>query len=77
MGGMNTGELYSQEDVDRMSQFEKDRAGIVPITPSEAQVLSPMSTEQRKQWFRDNKSKKPTRKQLNKRERQNRKAGRK
>lgn len=76
MGGINTGELYSQDDVDRMSQFERDRAGIVPITPEEANTLQPMNVEQRKAWLRANKSKKPTRKQLNKRERQNKKAAR-
>lgn len=76
MGGINTGELYSQDEVDRMSQFEKDRAGIVPISPEEANTLQPMNVEQRKSWLRENKSKKPTRKQLNKRERQNKKAAR-
>ncbi len=76
MGGINTGELYTQDQVDRMTESEKRDFGVVPITPAESSKLQTMTKEERKKWFKKNKSKKPTRKQLNKRERQNKKAGR-
>jgi hypothetical protein len=76
MGGINTGELYSQEEFNAMTENERERIGMVPITPAQSALLEPMSKEDRMKWLKKNKSKKPTRKQLNKRERQNRKKGR-
>lgn len=76
MASTETGELYTQEQFDAMSLQERSDLGMVRINPKEEAILSPMSHDERKAWLNQNKSKKPTRKQLNKRERQNKRAGR-
>lgn len=89
MGGINTGELYSQDQVDRMSPFEREEAGVVPLTAHEASHLQGLSKAERKSWLKRNKAPAPMpigksqlynnrdeARRLKKRERQNRKAGR-
>lgn len=76
MAGVNTGELYTQDQVDAMTEDERARVGLMPVTPAESEKLSGMTIEERKKFLK-RKAKKPSRKQLNKRERVNRKAGRK
>lgn len=75
MASTETGEMFTQEQFDAMTVQERASLGLVRITPQEQAKLEPMPLEERKQWLKKNKNK-PTRRQLNKRERLNRKAGR-
>jgi len=76
MASTETGELYTQEQFDAMTVQQRADLGMVRITPKEQTILEPQTPEQRKAWLKENKSKKPSRRQLNKRQRQNRRAGR-
>lgn len=76
MASTTTGEMFTQEQFDAMSVEERARLGLVRISPQEEKTLAPMSLDERKAWLNQNKSKKPSRRQLNKRERQNKKAAR-
>lgn len=76
MASTTTGEMYTQEQFNDMTVQERAALGLVRITPKQEATLAPMTPEQRKVWLKENKSKKPTRRQLNKRQRQNKRAGR-
>lgn len=76
MASTETGEMFTQQQYEEMSVAERARLGLVQINPAEQQKLAPMTLEERKQWLKQNKSKKPSRKVLNKRERQNKRLAR-
>ena len=76
MASTETGEMFTQQQYEEMSVAERARLGLVQINPAEQQKLAPMTLEERKQWLKQNKSKKPSRKVLNKRERQNKRRAR-
>lgn len=76
MASTTTGEMFTQEQYDAMNDQQRKDLGIVPITPFESNKLQSMTVEERKVWLKENKSNKPTRRILNKRERQNKKAAR-
>lgn len=76
MASTTTGEMFTDEQFKAMIVEERARLGLVRINQTEQQKLQPMSLDERKEWLKDNKSKKPTRRQLNKRERQNKKYAR-
>lgn len=76
MASTLTGEMFTQEQYDAMSADRRAELGLVQVTPTEQTKLAPMNLEERKVWLKQNKSKKPSRRQLNKRERQNKKAAR-
>jgi hypothetical protein len=76
MASTSTGEMYTQEQFDAMSVQERADLGMVRIDPSEQKLLQPMTLEERKAWLAENKSKKPSRRVQNKKERQNRKLAR-
>jgi hypothetical protein len=72
MGSMSTGEMYSQEQYDAMTERQRDELQLVPLTPAENAVLAPMTNEQRKTYLVKHKS----RRVVNKRERQNKRKAR-
>ena len=76
MASTETGELYTQEQFDAMSVQQRADLGMVRINPKEQATLQPMTVEERKAWLKANKSKKPSRRSLNKRERQNKRKAR-
>jgi hypothetical protein len=76
MASTTTGQMYSQEQFDAMSVSKRASLGLVQITPTDQAILEPMSLDERKAWLKEHKSKKPSRRSLNKRERQNKKLAR-
>lgn len=76
MASTSTGEMFTQEQYEAMSEQQRQELDIVRITPEEQQKLAPMSLKDRKAWLKANKSNKPSKRQLNKRERQNRRKAR-
>jgi len=76
MASTSTGEMFTQEQYEAMSAMEREHLGLVPVTEAEQAKLQPMSLEERKAWLKANKSKKPSRRSLNKRERQNKRKAR-
>lgn len=76
MASTSTGEMFTQEQYEAMSVLQREELGIVPITPAEQAKLQPVSLDERKTWLKANKGKKLNRRQLNKRERQNKRKAR-
>lgn len=76
MASTSTGEMFTQEQYEAMTVERRQELGLVQVSPTEQAKLQPMSLEQRKEWLKVNKSKKPSKRILNKRERQNRKKAR-
>lgn len=76
MASTSTGEMFTQDEVDAMSEARKQELDIVRIDPSESSMLQSMSVEERKVWLKAHKSKKPSHRQVNKSERQNRRKAR-
>ena len=72
MGSMSTGEMFTQEQYDAMTQAQRDDLQLVPLTPTESKSLASLSNEQRKQYLNKTKS----RRAVNKRERQNKRKAR-
>jgi len=69
---MSTGEMFTQEQYDAMTQAQRDDLQLVPLTPTESKSLASLSNEQRKQYLNKTKS----RRAVNKRERQNKRKAR-
>lgn len=76
MASTSTGEMFTQEQYEAMSADKRAELGLVQVSPQEQEKLQLMTLEERKAWLKEHKSKKPGRRQLNKRERQNKKAAR-
>lgn len=76
MASTTTGEMFTQQQYEEMTVDERARLGLVQVSATEQEKLAPMSLEQRKAWLKLHKSNKPSRRQLNKRQRQNKKAAR-
>lgn len=76
MASTSTGEMFTQEQYDAMTSDRRAELGLVQVTPQEQAKIAPMSLEQRKAWLKENKSKKHSRRVINKRERQNKKKSR-
>lgn len=76
MASITTGEMYTQKQFDAMSVTERASLDLVQVAPQEEATLESMTLEQRKDWLKTHKSKKPSRRVLNKRERQNKKRAR-
>lgn len=77
MASTVTGEMFTQEQYESMSEERRTELDLVQVTPTQEKKLKPMSLEERKVWLREHQSKKPSRRTLNKKERQNRKKARK
>lgn len=76
MASTSTGEMFTQEQYNEMSEQQRTDLDIVRVNPQESNLLQSMSLEDRKTWLKEHKSNKPSRRQLNKRQRQNRKVAR-
>lgn len=76
MASTTTGEMFTQEQYEAMSAEDRVYHGLVRINQQEQDILQPMTQEQRKEWLKIHKSKKPSRRQINKRERQNKRKAR-
>lgn len=76
MASSVTGEMFTQREYDEMSLQHRAELDIVRITPEESKTIEPMSLEERKAWLKEHKSKKPSKRVVNKRERQNRRKAR-
>lgn len=75
MASTTTGEMFTQEQYDAMSEERRAELGLVKVTRREAEKLAPLNAQDRKRYLEARKNKK--RKLANKRERLNRRKGRK
>lgn len=64
MASTETGELFTQEQYEAMSEAQKQDLGIVGITPQESEMLSKMNRKNRRAWLRANKKLRPTKERL-------------
>jgi hypothetical protein len=55
MGGIESGNLYTQEEYDAMPVARRVEEKVVGITPQESQMLQGMNRKQRREWMRANK----------------------
>lgn len=55
MGGINTEDLYTQEEVDAMVPAELQAKGVVKLTPEDQKAMAGMNRKERRKYLKDNK----------------------
>jgi len=55
MASLSTGEMYTDEEVSKMTEPQKAKLKIVGITPKEQELLSTMNRKDRRAWLKKNK----------------------
>lgn len=55
MGGMNTGDVYSQEEFDAMPIAEREEKQLVPLNAADLVEMHGMNRAQRRAWMKKNK----------------------
>ena len=55
MASTETGEMFTQAQVDAMPEPKKAELGIVKLTADESAMLATMNRQQRRKWLKDNK----------------------
>jgi hypothetical protein len=73
MASVSTGEMFTNEEVEAMTPQRRQELDLVRVTPSEQAHLETLKSAERREWLKKNKT---LLKITRKRERQNRKAGR-
>lgn len=59
MASIDSGEMFTQEQFEAMTQAERAKKKIVNLTPQESQYLANMNRKQRREWLKANKKFKP------------------
>lgn len=55
MASLSTGEMYTDEEVSKMTEPQKSKLKIVGITPKEQELLNTMNRKDRRAWLKKNK----------------------
>lgn len=55
MGSMSTGETFTQEQIDTMTEEKREKMQIVELTPEDQQQIQGLNRQQKRDWMRANK----------------------